>query len=254
MGQNFLGCDREQSYLMPPSLREWLGQDELAWCVLDAVGEMDLAAVYGSYRADGHGRAAHDPGMMVALLLYAYAVGERSSRAIERHCHLDVAFRVITANQAPDHATIARFRVRHEQALAGLFCQVLGLCARAGLVSLGVIALDGTKIAANASGLANRTYEQIAAEILAEADTVDAAEDEQFGEARGDELPGELADPGSRRARLREAKARMDAEQQAAQEAYVDMLAARDERDRLAGRKIGGACPSRLGVRAAWSM
>ncbi len=95
---------------MPPSLRDWLAQDELAWCVLDVVAEMDLAAIYGEYRADGHGRAAFDPGMMVALLLYAYAIGERSSRAIERRCHVDIAFRVVTANHAPDHATIARFR------------------------------------------------------------------------------------------------------------------------------------------------
>jgi transposase len=141
---------------MPPSLRDWLAQDDLAWCVLDVVAEMDLAAIYGEYRADGHGRAAFDPGMMVALLLYAYAIGERSSRAIERRCRVDIAFRVITAIQVPDHATIARFRARHEQALGG---QVLALCARAGLVSLGVVAVDCTKIAANASGDANRSYE-----------------------------------------------------------------------------------------------
>ena len=161
MAQNFLACDREQAYLMPPSLRDLLAGDQLAWCVIDAVAEMDLSAMYAGYRADGHGRAAFDPAMMVALMLYAYAVGERSSRAIERRCQIDVAFRVIAANQTPDHATIARFRVRHQDALAGLFGQVLGICARAGLVSLGVIALDSTKMAANASGLANRTYAQI---------------------------------------------------------------------------------------------
>jgi transposase len=243
MAQNFIDCDRDQAYLMPPSLREWLAGDQLAWCVLDAVAEMDLAAVYGDYRADGHGRAAFDPAMMVALLLYAYAIGERSSRAIERRCQLDVAFRVITANQAPDHATIARFRVRHQDALGELFSQVLGLCARAGLVSLGVIALDGTKIAANASGLANRSYEQIAAEILAEADAVDAAEDEQFGERRGDELPAELADPVSRRARLREAKRRMDVEHEAAQQAHGEHLNARAEHEARSGRKLGGRKP-----------
>jgi len=139
--------------------------------------------------------------MMVALLLYAYVIGERSSRAIERRCREDVAFRVIVANQVPDHATIARFRARHELALGELFVQVLGLCARAGLVSLGIVALDSTKIAANASSMASRTYEQIAAELLAEAETIDAAEDQQFGEARGDELPVELADTMTRRAR-----------------------------------------------------
>jgi transposase len=185
MAQNFRLCDRDQALLMPPSLRDWLAQDDLVWCVLDVVAEMDLTAIYGEYRADGHGRAAFDPGMMVALLLYAYAIGERASRAIERRCHVDIAFRVITANQAPDHATIARFRARHEQALGGLFGQVLALCARAGLVSLGVVAVDSTKIAANASGDANRSYEQIAAELLAEAEAVDKAEDEQFGQAPG---------------------------------------------------------------------
>src|SRR6478736_1321535 len=130
MAQNFVACDREQELLLPLSLREWLPEEHLAWFVLDAVGEMDLAAFYAGYREDGWGRAAHDPAMMVALFVYAYAIGVRSSRAIERRCHDDVAFRVITANQAPDHATIARFRVRHEDAVAGLFGEVLALCAR----------------------------------------------------------------------------------------------------------------------------
>src|ERR1043166_3299800 len=198
MPQNFLTCDRDQSLLLPPSLREWLPEDHLAWFVLDAVEELDLAAFYAGYRVDGWGRAAFDPTMMVALLIYAYAIGERSSRAIERRCREDVGFRVIAANQVPDHATIARFRARHEQALGELFAQVLGLCARAGLVSLGIVALDSTKIAANASSMATRTYEQIAAELLAEAEAIDAAEDQQFGQARGDELPAELADARTR--------------------------------------------------------
>ena len=254
MAQNFLTCDREQAYLMPPSLRDWLPADQLAWCVLDAVAEMDLSAIYVDYRADGHGRAAFDPAMMVALLLYAYAVGERSSRGIERRCQIDVGFRVVAANQTPDHATIARFRVRHQDALGELFGQVLGMCGRAGLVSLGVIALDGTKVAANASGLQNRTYEQIAAEILAEADAVDAAEDALFGEARGDELPPELADPVSRRQRLREAKRRLDEEHGAAQQAHQDKLAVRAEREAKLGRKLSGrkpkAPPDRIDPRA----
>jgi transposase len=212
MGQNFIVCDREQELLLPPSLRDWLPADHLAWFMLDAVGEMDLAAFYASYRADGHGRAAHDPAMMVALLLYAYAIGERSSRRIERRCQEDVAFRVITANQAPDHATVARFRVRHERALGELFGEVLALCAEGGLVSVGVIAVDGTKVHANASEHANRDYEQIAREILEEAGEVDRGEDEQFGERRGDELPPELSTAQGRRGWLREAKRRLDAE------------------------------------------
>src|SRR5881397_2921393 len=174
MGQNFLTCDRDQPLLLPPDLHDWLEEDHLAWFVIEAVEELDLDAFYASYRADGHGHAAHEPKMMLTLITYAYAVGERSSRGIERRCREDIAFRVICANQVPDHATIARFRVRHEQALSGLFSQVLGLCAEAGLVELGVIALDGSKFAAAASDRATRTYEQIAQEILAEADRLDA--------------------------------------------------------------------------------
>ena len=212
MAQNFLSCDREQELLLPPCLREWLPEEHLAWFVLDAVEELDLAAFFAAYRADGHGRAAHDPAMMVALLVYAYSVGERSSRRIERRCREDVAFRVICANQAPDHATVARFVVRHEQAIAGLFSEVLELCARAGLVKVGVVAVDGTKIAAAATHHATRSYEQIAQEILEDAARIDAAEDELYGDARGDELPEGLRTSGDRRKVLREAKQALDAE------------------------------------------
>src|SRR3954469_2583026 len=209
MAQNFLACDREQELLLPPSLRDWLPEGHLAWFVIDAVAQLDLSAFYAGYRADGHGRAAHDPAMMVALLLYGYAIGERSSRRLERRCVEDVATRVICANQAPDHTTIARFRQRHERALAELFGEVLALCADAGLVRVGMIAVDGTKVAANAAPQATRDYEQIAREILAEADAVDAEEDERFGDARGDELPAELATAQGRRGWLREAKQRL---------------------------------------------
>jgi transposase len=210
MAQNFIACDREQELLLPPSLREWLPEGHLAWFVIDAVGQLDLTAFYAPYRADGHGRAAHEPAMMVALLLYCYAIGERSSRRIERRCVEDVATRVICANQAPDHTTIARFRQRHEAALGELFGEVLALCAEAGLAQVGLIAIDGTKVHANASQHANRDYERLAREILEEADAVDAAEDERFGDARGDELPPELATSQGRRGWLREAKRRLD--------------------------------------------
>src|SRR5215207_8550732 len=193
MAQNFLACDRDQELLLPPSLREWLSEGHLAWFVIDAVAALDLSVFFAGYRENGQGRAAHDPAMMVALLLYSYALGERSSRRIERRCVEDVATRVICANQRPDHTTIARFRRRHEIPLAELFGEVLALCADAGLVRVGVIAVDGTKVHANASQHATRTYEDIAREIFVEADAVDAAEDAQFGERRGDELPSELA-------------------------------------------------------------
>jgi transposase len=212
MPQNFLSSDRDQALLLSPDLRDWLDEDHLAWFVIEAVEELDLEPFYGAYRADGHGAAAHEPKMMVALLAYAYAIGERSSRGIECRCREDVAFRVICANQVPDHATIARFRVRHQEALADLFGQVLGLCAKAGLVEVGVLAVDGSKFRAAASDGAIRAYGEIAAEVLAEAAEADAAEDERYGDARGDELPEHLRSHGGRRAWLREAKRELDAE------------------------------------------
>jgi len=245
--QNFLACDRDQELLLPPSLRDWLGEDHLAWCVLDAVEQIDLSGIFGAYRADGWGRAAFDPQMMVALLLYAYAVGERSSRMIERRCVEDVAFRVISANQAPDHATIARFRVRHEQALAGLFTDVLELCAKAGLVTVGLVALDGTKIAANASLSQTRTYESINDEmtrILAEAGDIDAQEDKQFGAgSRGDELPAELADRSSRRARLGRCKEELEAEHAEREQAFREHIRDRERWEQRAGKKMTGRKP-----------
>jgi Transposase DDE domain/Transposase domain (DUF772) len=152
---------------------------------------------------------------MVAVLLYAYARGIRSSRVIERACQEDVAFRVLAAQQRPDHATIARFVERHEAAIAGLFGDVLTLCARSGLAQVGVIAVDGTKVAANASRNENVDYEQLAREIVEEAKAVDAAEDELYGDARGDELPPEFATAQGRRGWLREAKQRLEAERAA---------------------------------------
>jgi transposase len=195
---------------MPPSLREWLPEGHLAWFILGTVDELDLVSFYGAYRADGHGRAAHDPAMMLSVLLYAYCRGLRSSRAIERACVEDVAFRVLAANQAPDHTTIARFRQCHEAALSELFSDVLSLCAEAGLVESRVVAIDGTKVSANASMDANRSYEQIAKDILEEAKRVDEAEDELYGEKRGDELPEQLTTEAGRRAWLREAKRRLE--------------------------------------------
>ena len=194
MGQRFVACDREQSFLMPPDLREWLPPGHLAWFVIDAVAEMDLDAFYGAYRFDGRSRPPYDPAMMVALLLYAYARGIRSSRVIERACEEDVAFRVLAAQQRPDHATLARFVERHQAAISGLFGEVLALCARSGLAKVGVIAVDGTKVHANASRDENCDYEQLAREIVEEAKAVDAAEEELYGEARGDRVAAGVRD------------------------------------------------------------
>jgi transposase len=215
MTQNFITCDRDQDLLLPPSLKDWLSSDHLAWFVIDAVDELDLSEFYADYRADGWGAAAHDPKMMVALFIYAYSIGARSARQIERRCQEDVAFRVICAGSTPDHSTIARFLDRHEQAVAELFGGVLELCARSGLVKVGVVSVDGTKIAASATHHANRSYQQIAEEIVKEAAEIDAYEDELYGEARGDELPEGFRTSTERRARFREAKQALEEERKA---------------------------------------
>jgi transposase len=206
MPQNFIEGRREQGFLLPPDVREWLPADHLAWFVIEAVAELDLSAFYVAYRADGHGRAAYEPSLMVALVLYAFATKVRSSRAIERHCRQDVAYRVISGNLVPDHATIARFICRHERALADLFGEVLKLCDRAGLVKPGVVSIDGTRIAGNASPEVNHKFDRIAREILAETLATDDAEDELYGEARGDELPEQLRSADGRREFFRQAR------------------------------------------------
>jgi transposase len=246
MPYNFRPIERDQQYLMPPSVRDWLPPDHLAWLVLDVVDELDLAAIRARYRADGWGAPAFDPALMTALLLYAYATGERSSRRIEARCREDVAFRVVAANQAPDHATIARFRADHEAALADLFTQVLRLCAAAGLGSLGLVVLDGTKLAAAASPEANRTADALDREIramLAEAAAVDAAEDERYGERRGDELPAGLASRHDRLARLAEARRQLADREQARAAEVRAHDAARAAAEAEAGHPLGGRRP-----------
>ncbi len=240
MAYNFVIGDRDQLLLMPPSLAEWLPADHLAWFVLDVVGELDLGAFVAAYRPDGRGGAAYEPSMMVALLIYAYCVGERSSRVIERRCVEDVAFRVITANQVPDHATVARFRATHQEALGELFGQVLRLCARAGLIRAGVVAIDGTRMEANASRGANWTAEQLAREILEDAATVDAQEDARLGSTRGDELPAELVG-SDRRARIRALLDELEADAQ--KHSYAAQLARRAEIEAATGRRLRGRQP-----------
>jgi transposase len=212
MAQNFLACDREQPFLLPPDVREWLPEDHLSWFVIDAVGVMDTSRFYAAYREDGHGRAAYEPSMMIALLLYCWSRGVRSSRAIERACVEDVACRVIAAHQRPDHATIARFVERHEIALAELFGEVLVLCADAGLATVGVIAIDGTKIHANANRDRTMAYAQIAKAIVEEAVETDAAETARLGDRCGDELPEIVSSGEGRQAWLRAARQRLDQE------------------------------------------
>jgi transposase len=251
MAQNFLSCDREQAMLLPASVSDWLPEGHLARFVVEVVERLDLGAFYGVYREDGSGRPAHDPTMMVALVLFNYAVGVRSSRAIERRCIEDVACRYVAANRVPDHVTINRFRGRHQDALSGLFADVLALCAQAGMVRVGVVAVDSTKLAADASLGANRTYEGLEAEarrIVEEAGAVDAAEDELYGEARGDELPEELADPKTRRARIKQLLDELEAERERVQAEHDAKRAAYQEHVQRTGRRphghpVGAALP-----------
>lgn len=257
MTRKFIRPDRDQVFLMPPDMREWLPEDDLAWVVVDTVGQCDLSAFTGAYRLDGQRRPAFDPAMMVTLLLYGYCHGVRPSREIERRCVRDVAFRVIAGGLCPDHATIARFRARHEAGLQTLFTEILRLCLAAGMVRLALLAVDGTKIGADPSWSANRTLEQLEAELgeaspamLADAAAVDAAEDEQFGERRGDELPEPLRTHTGRAARLVEARNRLIAERQAraaAQQAKLDAWQAR--KDDPTRRRGPGAQAIRAGPR-----
>ena len=236
----------DQRLLLPPDLREWLPEGHLALFVSDVVEELDLSAIVTAYEGgDGRGQPPYHPAMMVKLLLYAYCTGKPSSRKIERATYEEVAFRVLAADQHPDHDSLAEFRKRHLDALAGLFLQVLRLCQAAGLVKLGHVALDGTKIKANASKHKAMSYDrmsvaelQLEAEIralLAHAGQVDAAEDTEYGRGRrGDELPAELARRESRLAKIRAAKAALEQAakveaEQAAQEARAK-LAAREQR------------------------
>jgi len=247
MAYNLIECNRKQVYLMPPSLDDWLPEGDLAWFILEAVGQMDLKPFYARYRSDGWGRAAFAPEMMVSLLLYSYCVGERSSRQIERLCERDVAFRVIAANHTPDHATIARFRQRNAKALERLFIETLRLCAEAGLVKAGLVALDGTKIKANAALSANRTHRHLEEEVrkmLAEGEAKDVEEDALYGkDKRGDELPEELRDRKSRLKRLKACKKRLEresAEQAAEQRRKIEQ---RDSEEQATGKKRRGRKP-----------
>jgi transposase len=221
MPQNFIESRREQGFLLPPDVRDWLPADHLAWFVIDAVASMDLSAFYAAYRADGHGRAAYEPSVMVTLVLFSVATGVRSSRQIECHCRQDVAYRVITGNLVPDHATVSRFICRHERALADLFNEVLRLCDEAGLVRPELVAIDGTRMAGSANSDCTRVFEQIALEILAEVRDTDEAEDREHGDDRGDELPEQLRTPEGRREFFADAKRKLQSkagEQQQSEE------------------------------------
>ena len=244
MAKGYRPVDRDQPFLFPPDMREWLGPDHPVWLVIRAVEHMDTSAFHAGRKTGGAGTAGYDPDMLATVLVWAYAHKVTSSRRMEELCRTDVAFRVICAGNLPDHCTFARFRGDFPAAAGAFFTEVLVLCARLGMGRLGTIALDGMKIAADASKAANRTEEglrKLAREAVAAHAAADAAEDELFGAGRrGDEVPERAWSPRRRDERIRAALAGLEAERaaaQAAEEARAQEYRARYE----AGERAG--CP-----------
>src|SRR5665213_1250388 len=257
MGQNFYPDAINQTLMFAPSLHDWLPEGHLARFLVDVVSALDLSSIYKSYEEkDGRGQAAYAPEMMVRLLLYGYATGVYSSRKIQARTYEDVAFRFLSGDQHPDHATIAEFRKRHLEALASLFMQALLLCEKAGLVKLGHVAIDGTKIKANASKHKAMSYkrmnetetrlQQEIAALLRRAEETDSAEDAQYGkDKQGDELPDELSRRESRLQKIREAKQAL--EEEAREKAEQEHAEAEKKHAALVRRSadVSQSCPIR---------
>ena len=259
MARGFLPYDLDQQYLLPPSLKEWLPPEHLAFFVSDVVDSLDLSAIMREYRKDElRGRPGYHPALLTKLLIYGYAQGKVSSRKLERATYEEVPYRVLAGNSHPDHDSIASFRKRHLSALAGLFTQVLRLCQQAGLVKLGHVALDGSKLKASASKHKAMSYarlcrseEELRKEVerlLAEAERKDQEEDRLYGkDKRGDELPRELAFRESRLRKIREAKAALEEEarRQAEEEArrQEERCEERKKKEAARGRRFGGRPP-----------
>jgi transposase len=244
MAKGYRPVDRDQAFLLPPDMRQWLPAGHAAWLVIEAVRRLDTSAFHARRRTGGAGAAGYDPDMLLTLLVWAYANGITSSRRIERLCQQDVAFRVICAGNLPDHVTVARFRQQFAEAAADLFAQVLLLCARLGMGQVGTVALDGTKIAADASKEANRTEEglrKLAADLAARHAEADAEEDALFGDGkRGDDDPG---DPFTRAERVAAALAGLEAERKAREEAERKVAEERLQAAR-AGTPVPGHRPA----------
>lgn len=233
MSKTFRPYEPDQDFLMPASMRDWLPTDHLAYFISDIVDQLDLSAILGRYASEERGYPPYHPAMMVRVLLYAYCIGVPSSRKIEKRLCEDIAFRVLAANNTPDFRTISDFRKDHLKALSGLFLQVLKLCQKAGLVKLGHVALDGTKIKANASKHKAMSYKRMkeeearleneVVELMMKAEAVDEEEDCRYGkDKRGDELPKELAFRESRLKKIWEAREAL--EEEAKREAEVAAL------------------------------
>ena len=259
MSKQFRHCDLNQVLLLPPSLQDWLPEGHLARLVADVVETLDLSEFYEKHEErDGRGQAAYDPRMMVRLLIYGYCLGVASSRRIEKATYEDVAFRYLASDDHPDHSVLAAFRKENREPWGRLFGQVLRLCQKAGLVKLGHVVLDGTKVKANASkhkamsyermGEAEKKLEKEVNELLAEAARVDAEEDAKYGKGkRGDELPKELERRESRLAKIREAKEALEKEareEAAAEKARVEaQLKERERQEQERGQKFTGPKP-----------
>ena len=258
MARDFLPYNLDQQYLLPPNPREWLPAGHLVFFVSDVVDCLDLSAIMAQYQKDElRGRPGYDPTMLLKLLIYGYAQGKTSSRKLERATYEEVPYRVLSGNQHPDHDSIAAFRKRHLSALAGLFTQVLRLCQESGLVKLGHVALDGSKIKANASKHKAMSYARLlrseqelrkeVERLLTDAERTDREEDRIYGDARGDELPDELAFRESRLKKIREAKVALEEEarDQAEREArrQEERTRERERKEAAQGHRFGGHPP-----------
>lgn len=247
MSYNFKNWDINQPFLLPPSLRDWLSEDHLVWFIAEVVNEIDVSKFYSRYRSDGWGGESYHPKMMLALLLYSYCKGQRSSRKISVLCETDVAYRVISGNDQPEHSTISRFVQNFEKELEDIFTEVLKLCKAAGMLKVGRVTLDGTKIKSNASISANREYKWLKKEVeemIKEAKAVDKAEDEEFGiENRGDELPAKLRGRKKRQQRIKEAKERLDREAKEEADEKRKKIEERKEEEKRTGKKKRGGKP-----------
>jgi transposase len=247
MAHFFRQPDRRQRLLLPVDMMDWLPEGDIVHVIVDAVGLMDLSDFEATCKVGRAGQPPFAPAMLLALLIYAYSHGVRSSRAIERLCRRDAGYRFIVGDDVPDHSVIARFRQRHAERMKGVFLQVLELCREAGLIRLGLVALDGTKVKANAALDANRTASTIGEQInrvLAEAEATDAREDRQFGpDAGGPALPGDLKRRGDRLARLKACQEKLQAQAAAAASRQENKIAAREAEEQATGRRKRGRKP-----------
>jgi transposase len=246
MARDFRRPERRQGFLLPPDMRDWVPQDDIVHLVLDAVSLMDLSAFEEGHRVGGVGQAAFAPSMLLALLIYAYSHGVKSSRAIERLCRRDAGYRYIVCAHVPDHTVIARFRRRHVDKLQAVFATVLRMCREAGLLRLGLVVLDGTKVKANASLEANRsaaTIEEQVRRLLAEAESVDRREDRQFGPDGREALPRSLSRREHRLARLRACKEKLEREAEVAAARPQATSGARAAREQASGERCRGRTP-----------